>query len=181
MFNLLPESEKKILRKEYSRRRALVFLGLLVALIGIAVVFLVPTYVLSHVKRNSVEQEHDAAAKEYASHSALPVAEIQHIQDLLILIGDGQATASSSLIIKTITDARGAGIKMNSLSISWSDKSTVQIQGISSTREALRSFTNTLQSTKMFDNVNVPVSAYAKDSDIPFSITMGIHQNPKKP
>ncbi len=182
MFNLLPESEKKILRREYARRRAFVFFIACGALIVIAVVMLIPSYVLSHVKYGAAITDRDATTKESKDSPALPVGDMQHIQDLLTFVGTGQPATTSSSIITTVAMARPKGIKILSISLVWGDKPAAQVRGISATRESLRTFTDALKTSNIFDAVDLPVSSFAKDADIPFTIGMTIHQDkPIKP
>ena len=49
---------------------------------------------------------------------------------------------------------------------------TLAISGTAATRDTLRNYQTALQSAPFAVTANLPVSAYAKDTGIPFSITV---------
>ncbi len=148
-----------------------VFLILVLGLVAIALTLLIPSYVLSYVKRNAVQQQNTSVSKTYTEELSVSIGEIQRTQDLLALIGSGEANTSASSVFKAIATIRPAGIHISSLSVRVSDDKTIMhVQGLSDTRESLRYFTNLLRDTKLFENIDLPISNFARDSDIPFSI-----------
>lgn len=52
------------------------------------------------------------------------------------------------------------------------DMATMSISGIAHTREALRTYQLALRAAPFIASVDLPVDAYAKDTDIPFTITL---------
>ena len=52
--------------------------------------------------------------------------------------------------------------------------STVAVSGISYNREALVSFVKSLEASKVFKNVDLPISNFTKDRDIKFTFRMSV-------
>jgi hypothetical protein len=53
-------------------------------------------------------------------------------------------------------------------------KMTINLQGVSATRESLSAFSKSLQTIPEFKSVNVPLSSYTKDKDLSFSVDIKV-------
>jgi hypothetical protein len=51
---------------------------------------------------------------------------------------------------------------------------TINLQGVSATRESLSAFSKSLQTIPEFKSVNVPLSSYTKDKDLSFSVDIKV-------
>ncbi|MBU3668780.1 MAG: hypothetical protein FGM57_02315 [Candidatus Taylorbacteria bacterium] len=61
---------------------------------------------------------------------------------------------------------------------STEELSTIDISGVASTRVALSLFSETLKKDKVFKSVFIPISSFAKDKNIAFTVKLTISKNP---
>jgi hypothetical protein len=175
MFHLLPEKEKKILQREYISRLILIGLIFVLASLLVGSVFLFPSYLLSVRKladanMNNQQVKSAIAAK---TDSALTTF-LATLKDNLNALVPISKTTNFSILAREITDKKESGIKINEFS--QSDQ-TLIINGVSSDRQSLLRFSHELQTIKDFSKVDLPISDFAKDKDINFSITLTVKAN----
>jgi hypothetical protein len=77
-----------------------------------------------------------------------------------VVIRDLLAVAHGGITLSAINYVRGVG----------ADQSMLTVSGTATTRDALRVYQHALQDARFAQSAELPVSAYAKDSSIPFSI-----------
>ena len=176
MFNLIPEEKKKKLEKEYTLRlsaTATIFLG---SICLVALILLIPSYVISNSRLKEAQKKNDALI------SALSLSNTKSATDVLKTIsadsdalkGTLQYPALASLI-ETIATSKPEGIVINSIDFSsGSSPDTVTLGGVASTRDSLVAFSGLFQSNPLFQNASLPISDFAKDRDIDFSLTLSL-------
>ena len=174
MFNLLPLSEQVSIKKQYRLRRAIVFLGFLVASLAVAIIFLIPSYLLSIAKEREVasqlESTKKAASPQNKEDLSLALKEInQKIQALKT--GKNIPVAE---FFEAILSHKSSSIKIIRLILSHaaSPDGEVSITGIAKDRETLVLFAKELRLDSHFKDAILPPSNLAKDKDIEFSITL---------
>lgn len=176
MLELLPNAQKKSLKKEYFLRFSVVALLFLSALGIIFLVALSPSYFLSVVKERVVAEEFDNSMKsKRASEGENLQAAIKDSKEMLSLLkreGDDRSLIKS--VILKIIDNKNPGIKINGISINYSKKDQYQVvvTGTSKNREFLKTFADSLKAEKDFSDIDLPISNFAKISDIDFSISL---------
>lgn len=178
-MNLLPSNEKNDLKKGL-RLRFFVILNTLIIisfLLGTAV--LVPAYVLIRndlsfaTKNSSTELADEATVQDLLKVPNEIDTKVKFIQSNLT----EQRTIES---IKLVTDLLPKKVSLQSISFSRrlaeKDKKGVAINifGVSMDRESLVSFANALRDSQHFSSVDVPVSSFTKDKDLPFTINLFI-------
>ena len=152
-----------------------------VILFGCAVVFLlgsislVPAYVLSKANENILSQK----IKEYSSNNVVSESEVLRsmVIDTNQKIRQAKLVKKVSIneIIRLLISKKNSGIKISGVVYSPKAQNfTVVVNGIADDRESMTSFVKSLDNEVVFDEVNVPVSNYAKSKDIPFSITISV-------
>jgi hypothetical protein len=154
MFNLLPYQEKVALKKEYRYRQAFIWSGAVAIVAAIAIALLIPAYVLSITRNNSLKIEKESAAitaKRNAGGAAEVVARAELLSRSLSTIPD----ADVSSLAATVISARPAGIVILRLGFSSAVPAEpeegeaapvvdpnpavlVEVQGVARSREALR-------------------------------------------
>ncbi len=178
MFNLLPEKEKIVLRKEYNRRRLIVWLGAL-CLLGIsAVISLIPSFAFLYGKNSSATRQEIAVSKAYSDGVATYVKQIDLGRQLIALFGKDFYATSSVGLMRAITAERVKGVHITSFGFLYGEAVAIQIQGISETRESLREFVSRLNQTGLFERIEVPIASFKQESDIPIDIRTNIVQKP---
>ena len=177
LTNLVPLSVRKSFRTEYFIRLATVAVLLLVVLVVAQGVFLLPSYLYERMLISARTQE---LQKLTATIGSGPE---QQAQDQVQALGSESAyllgmqkSATASKTIQAVlavphTDILISGIIFEQATPTVPTR-TLQLTGIAHTREALRAFDAALSALPFVSNADLPISSYAKDTDIPFTITL---------
>ena len=142
----------------------------------VATVLLVPTYVF--LIGNANAKEAHLASMRAASSSPDDKAFSSRLtilsKETSILMALANAPSVSE-IIRSVLEFSRPGITLSGLTytpLTAKNPGTVAISGRALTRDALRNYQLALQSAPFARAVALPVSAYAKDADITFTITI---------
>ncbi|MDP3726235.1 MAG: hypothetical protein Q8R36_03500, partial [bacterium] len=102
-------------------------------------------------------------------------------QKINILSGESERSISTSYAIQKIIENKNPNIFITSFFYDDIQKTEMPrimtISGVSSNRHRLISFVNALRAEDTFSEVNVPVSNFVKNVDIPFSLLLTIRDN----
>lgn len=144
-------------------------------LVVIAALLLVPTYVFlsndvqskqaylaNSESKGSVDRAGSAERLAILAKSVERIAATKDVSLLSPTVRETLAIARPGIAITNVTIVRGMGAK----------PSTITISGDAKTRDALRQYQLSLQGASFARSVSLPVSAYAKDVNIPFTITV---------
>lgn len=176
LTNLLPLERQRQLSREYFSRLSVVGILLLTLLVAVAAVLLVPTYVFL-AKSSSVKGERLATISSTLSsvdETALSTR-LNALSNNAATLAALSDTSSASVIIRSLLAIPRPGITLSGFAYTPTiDKKpgTLAITGSSATRDALRSYQLALQSTSFAVSADLPISVYAKDTDIAFTITV---------
>jgi len=177
MFNLLPETEKEKILREYNHRRLIVFLAFMSATVCMALVALFPSFVLSSIKLDELETDIVVVrqSKEFQEADKLQTV-LTESNEKLTALQLGHSKVLTQDIIAQIINAKNSGIRMNGLlykkSVAVDTNSQFLINGIAQNRESLSRFVTDLQKIKMFKEVTLPVSSFTKDINAEFTINI---------
>lgn len=177
MFNLLPENLKDKINKDYNLRRAVVVFAFLIFLGATFLVFLFPSWIVSIYKEEQISLQAKNNSQSTLEADVNVVAlNIKKINSELRTVDTAFGNRKVVPVIDTILSKKTKSISIKELTYKSEDPSqvTVYIEGISATRNALSTFVKNLQETKVFKAVNLPISNFAKDKDITFSINLVI-------
>lgn len=174
--NLLPQERQKLLSRDYLLRAGVVTSVLATILVLSSAVLLVPTYVFLSGNANAKKTE--LARIE----SALSSSEEAALSERLATLSANAASLASlsnarsvSALIRGVLSIPRPGVALSSISVASSKDNgsgTIIISGKSATRDSLRSYQLAMQGAPFARSAVLPVSAYAKDSDISFTITI---------
>lgn len=170
--DLLPSDRQRAIRRDYFLRLAAATSLLLAALAVAATLLLAPSYVfLEHsvaTKQTHLAQlKATLAASDEAALSAR-LAALSAQAAVLSKIGGAQGAVAR--LADALSVSR-AGIILSGLSYAPKPR-TITLAGTAATRDALRQYQLALSAAPFFARAELPVSAYAKDADIPFVITI---------
>lgn len=171
MTNLLPPEELREVRHFYRTRFLTVgsFVATICAII--ALIALMPSYLVLRFDSSSVE----ASSPEFFSNTALDQDEFRTTQDRLKQLAP-IVHATSSLIdtVMRAIDARPKGILIDHISFSAGNRGTptIDIAGVSGKREAINAYYETLKSDTAFKSVAIPVEDLVGTNDGIFTITL---------
>lgn len=176
LTNLLPPERQRVLGRAYVLRVLVVAVILATTLICAAGALLVPTYVLLHgsetAKRDQLANVESRSAP--AADAAL-TERITALSDSTAVLLALSKTRSVSEVLRAALAVPRPGITLSGFTFSPSAgkrADTLTLSGSSIKRDALRSYQLALQQASFAQSAVLPVSAYAKDADIPFTITV---------
>lgn len=175
MFNLLPDSLKWEIIKEYRLRLSIVVLIFVVFIELSFAVFMLPSIVISYYKEKEVELRIDVLEKSFGeSNTSLIRSTIKSLNNDLNTIDKTLQYSETIPLIDIILSKKTNNIHITDISYTSSGTSTtnILIQGVSLTRDSLVNFKKSLEGSEKFKTIDLPISNLAKDKDIKFSMTM---------
>lgn len=174
LTNLLPVERIKAFRKEYYIR--LGALGALVAtfVIGIHGVLLIPSYTyinqVTELERTRLAELTQNLASASEGEMQARLVRLKSDSERLVALGGAPKAAR---VIAALLEIPRTGITITGFTFRTANpEGRVTIAGVASTREALRQYHLALSSLTFAKSADLPLSAYAKEKDIPFVITL---------
>jgi type IV pilus assembly protein PilM len=185
VVNILPQEEKRILRRNYWARYFSVFSGW-VALVGVVSIFLlIPSYFMSESQEKLVESKLEAFNIENPnpinSNIEKIISDINAKLDLIVKAEPPYKV--SEKVLNNILESRTAGItysqilfnkKMTKASKTSPSKeiAVLEIRGVATNRDTLRNFKTSLDSNPNFAEVVLPVSSFLGKENLDFTISI---------
>jgi Tfp pilus assembly protein PilN len=176
LTNLLPPERQRALSRNYFLRLGVVSAVLLCILTLASAALLLPTYVFLAESTSAKE------ARLANIESALSSANEKELSVRLAALSGDAATLtalasapSASTMIRTVLAVSRPGIALSGFAytpVANKVPGTLTISGIAATRDTLRNYQLTLQRVSFARSATLPVSAYAEDTDIAFTITV---------
>jgi len=178
LTNLLPPERRRALQRDYFMRLGVVSLLFVIMLTLAAAILLLPTYVFlsasesaGRIRLSSIEST--LSSSEDAALSAQLAALSNSTASLSALAG----AHSASEIIRAVLAVSRPGVTLSnfaysSATVANKNQNTLTISGSAATRDALRNYQLALQSSSFARSADLPVSAYAQDANITFTITV---------
>lgn len=173
MFTLLPEHHKKKLWKLYRIRLASVICLFLTAIFLIGIGLLFPSYISLDLNMSTLESETKILEDKIKSKNDKGLIEtLDKIKVTLLLAKPEETNILNS--VKIILSIMPRGISINNINYTRGQNapSSLTISGIASERGDLITFTKQLQKEISFTSVALPVSNLAKQTNVPFSLTI---------
>lgn len=174
-INLLPPSRKRSLIQDYFSRLGVVALVLTSILAITATLLLIPTYGFLSNDLQSKQARLASSEPEGSVDRAGPAERLNALAKSTARILALKDVSPVSPTVREVLAVPRAGITItNSTIVRGTDArpSTISISGDAKTRDALRQYQLSLQGAPFARSVSLPVSAYAKDVNIPFTITV---------
>lgn len=178
LTNLLPPERKKALRRIYLVRLATLCVLMISFIVLSSGVLLVPSYIYQH-QRNALSQSELTTL-----NASLTLSGGRDVATRFKLLSQDAAylsrlatTSSASVLVTAITNQPHAGINISGLSYtpSSSGKGTdgrLVLNGMALNRTALHAYVDALSKQPFVTNADLPISSYATEKDIPFTITL---------
>lgn len=176
LTNLLPPERQRAVARGYFLRFGVVIAWFVAALATAATVLLIPTYVFLitsvQAKQNYLNSvESGVSPSEVSSLSGRLASFSAEVGSLTAL---SKAPSASGLLRQALALPR-PGITLSTFTYAPAASgkpATLIIAGTAATRDALRNYQLAVQNASFAQTASLPVSAYAKDSNIGFSITI---------
>jgi hypothetical protein len=176
LSNLLPASKSRALRREYFVRLVTVTLGLATLVVIIHGVLLLPAYLFAHTQVAREQSELDRIASSASSAQERAVkTEIQGVKADIAYLGRLGTQPTASGAIRAVLAVPHPGITLSGFTFtapSKTEQTHMTVTGTASTRDALRMYVSSLSQLSYVSKADLPISAYAKDSAIPFTVTL---------
>ena len=173
MINLIPHKGHVALKHEYTLRVASVYGFLFAGVFVATAALLVPTYVLTSAQFSGAQDDSSNIEKTKAAFDTAfgeikvantVMAQLRKEQDVTqisTIIGEIVSLAPREVLFTTFqTEREGAVLK------------DIRVQGVAKNRIALATFKNALEASPRFLQALVPISDLARDTDLPFVITI---------
>ena len=175
-INLLPESHRRTLVRTYYYHLGVVVFTVITSLVLVAAVLLVPTYLYLTQTRAIKEAELAELEALQPAPSEKGIAE-----RLTILLGNVAAITALTNTSPLSTTLRAAlAVSRDDITLfninytiaTGGRPSTLLLSGTARTRDALHRYQTALEEAPFSRSATVPVSSYAKDIEVPFTVTI---------
>lgn len=177
MINLIPNEEKKMMIKDFYYRLVTVILLMLSLVALIASVALLPSYFLSSVKKNVINEQLDKEiVEEISSYDQQTLLTVSALDSKLSLLEKSERDKFlvSDRVISEILSNRISNIKITQISFENNEikGKQISIRGTAPSRERLTLFRRALESNPLFKEVDLPISNFIKGSNIQFYLSL---------
>lgn len=178
MFNLLPEKEKREIKKQYRMRRCVVFLILFSFIFLASLIFIVPSYILTVYKVQEIEQEIQSVQNQLDRKNKAQLS--MQLEELRVKIETISSDSSGLLfydLIKKVLAKKPAdvlvkGVLINSSIVDDERVYKIQLTGEARTRSAIVQYKNVLERGGDYDTVELPIESLASQFDTPFDLNL---------
>lgn len=176
LTNLLPKERREKVVREYRLRFGVVSAFVFSLLVCVAGILLIPTYLYLTATASMKGEQLAQLTSKLSSSNEMTLA-----SRLTILSRNAESLASlskksstSSLLRDALLTPRPGVLLSGFMYTAAGGKSfgVLTLSGVASTREALRNYQMALEKAAFARKVELPVSVYAKDANIPFTITV---------
>jgi hypothetical protein len=178
MISLIPNEEKKKMRRDFYLRVATVSLWMLSLSMFLAIIGILPSFFISDVRKNTATQKLEVQKKELTpSINEQSLSDLKDLKNKLTLIENSSNDKFfvSKDIINQILSRKMSDIKITQISYNTdSFGKKINIAGQAPSRERLLLFRQALESSNAFTKVDLPISNFIKGSHIQFFLTLTI-------
>ena len=175
MFNLIPDGVKEKILKDYRGRRGVVWLFTFLLLSTMVLIFLLPSYTYVSLEEKNMRTDVEVVRNSFQLKKVDDVVEaIKETNEQLRALSSAKNPIKTSEILEKALKAKNSSIHVTEIEYieAKTSSSTVLLKGIADKRESLREFINRLEAVEGFVKVELPVSNFAKDKNIDFSVNI---------
>lgn len=176
-MNLLPQEEKDILKKGF-RIRVFVLANIFFSVFFIsASILLLPSYFLAR-EQISLISTIDSSVKPEDEDSINKTLLIPtELRSKIGFLENNLKNKKAFDFLTKVVSLKGEGVKINSIFFNKTPegdqaKVSMLVSGNANTRDSLINFQSSLKEAGIFESVDIPVSSFAKDKNLPFSINL---------
>ena len=178
MANLIPQLAKKKITTEYWLRVVTAWFWLWVISFVIASVLLFPVFIFTATQVGVYADSANAAEETVADHTAVS-KELQKTNEQAVEIIKDAKQDRAYDYVQLFSSFETDDVVLNEMRFAKSGTSVepIRLYGIASTRESLADFRERLLQHEAIEEVDLPISNLAKDSNINFDITVTMVKN----
>jgi Tfp pilus assembly protein PilN len=176
LTNLLPRHLIKAFRRKYFLRVASLACALLAGLVLIHGLLLVPSYIFaqSEVTRQTAQLT-VLNASLHTTEEMQVRARLTKLSTNVAYLNQLATTTAASAALRAVLSVPRTGITLSGFTFtpaSGKNAGTMGVSGTAATRDTLRAYALALGQLTFVTNADLPISAYAQDNNIPFTITL---------
>lgn len=181
MINLIPNQEKKEMRKSFYSKLVILFFCTGSFSFLIVLVAILPSYFLSSAKNNIANLRLEMQKKEPVpvpdQQTLLAIKDLNEKLNLIEKIEPNEFTISKN-VINAIFLKKTSNIKITDISYENNSSQNpllgkkISLQGNAPSREVLLLFRQALEDGATFKQVDLPISNFVKGSDIQFYLSL---------
>jgi Tfp pilus assembly protein PilN len=177
MINLIPHKGQTALKHEYLLRVASVYGFLLAGVFLASTALIVPTYVLTSTQLSTAQDDGSSIDETRIAFDAA-FGEIKVANTVMAQLRKPQDNIAHSDVIQEIVKVAPRGVSFTTFQMEriGTDLKEVRVQGTAENRIALSSFKTALESSPLFLQALVPIADLARNSDLPFVITITLEE-----
>lgn len=172
LINLLPEDRERAFRREYFLRLATTGVWLLAAVALVHGLLLLPAYVgVASLVREKTAQLSGAELGNLDSTTSRLIRVAQEATAL----GHLSQVRTGSTLTRSVLEVPRPGVTLSRIAYAEATQgrsATYAIAGVATDRESLRNYNLALSHLSVVASADLPISAYAKESNIDFVITL---------
>lgn len=172
-MNLLPTARIKILTRLYAVRVGVVSAAMLSLVLVMHSTFMVPTLVevqsVVRARERAVATLNEYLARSEDKQVRERATQITERAGRLAL---GVRTHTTSSVLRQTLAVPHAGVRIAGVSFTPGVSAKMVLVGVASSREALRAYVAALGTLPYVSNVDLPITAYAKETNIEYTITL---------
>lgn len=176
LTNLLPPERKKTLKRAYVMRLSATAFLLLSFLVISLTLLQSPILLFKWNQVQALKSEEARSTQELGTIGSTEAGgRIKMMNDNLVYLARLSTTTSAVETVTMITNLPYTDVRLTGLSYTPSAKGApgkMIVNGTAATREALQRYVNLLRTIPLVTGADLPISTFAKESDIPFSIAL---------
>lgn len=176
LTNLLPLERRRSLARDYFLRLGVIISTFLTMIILVAGILLIPTYVFLAASSSAKEARlADIKSKLSSADEAMLSVRLAALANSVATLTTLESAPSASAVFRTMLAVSRPGITLSDFVYKpavLKTPGTLVLSGTSATRDALRNYQLALEKVPSILSANLPISAYAKDVDISFAISV---------
>lgn len=178
MINLIPPKGEGVVRREYILRVSATYAVLLGCTVSVFAIGLVPIYILVQAHIGALKVE--AATQTDTELLKRAEGEIREIKEVLAQLRSQEQTVHASTVFKNIETLAPGGVTFKTLTCGYDSDTitTIIVTGTATTRETLIRFKKALETSETFSSAEVPIADLAKDTNLPFTMTISLTPQP---
>jgi hypothetical protein len=173
-MNLLPTQEKDALKREQSLRLIILGSFLIVFLEFVAILFLVPTYIIVRIENNTLATSVSQLQQTISGKGSVEDELKGHATNIHNFLSDiGIARYTPTVLIGEVLKARPAGISTKNIGLSRKgDAGGLQLSGVGETREALLEYQKNIRELPFVAEAHYGESFITRKTDIAYNLTI---------
>lgn len=169
MINILPESGRSAVRREYLLRLIAASLFMASAVALCAGIMLIPSYLFATLSQRQATEEETRISKAKTEAQTGDIAVLSQANEQIKALDLFLSARPPSFIMRSVLASASKDITIGRISYSSVDE-TLTFSGKASSREELLSFVEVIKKVPGIASAELPVGDLAKNTDVSFNI-----------